>query len=214
MNILPVFSNKIVAAPQKRAIFQKMHRAPSFSVSRHALRALTSRPCCIFICQPFHTGARQILARPSSRIRDGMPRVRGLGAGHKPHRPELPKLPECEKLACRDVFPAHAGTRARKGSRASVHSAKITAGGSPASNAQKQTFCRDSSYSSTWAAPRHGALGPCRRPVEYTCSPVALGRWNRGVWHDSSLEINFVNKCHCHAWPCCGFWRLRWGLFW
>ena len=99
----------------------------------------------------------------------------------RPHRPELTKLPECEKLACRDVFPAHAGTRARKGSRASVHSAKITAGGSPASNAQKQTFCRDSSYSSTWAAPRHGALSPCRRLVECTCSPVALGRWTSGV---------------------------------
>ena len=93
-------------------------------------------------------------------------------------------------------FPCTRWKEGTAGSRASVHSAKITAGDSPASNAQKQTFCRDSSYSSTWAAPRHGALSPCRRLVECTCSPVALGRWtvewNRSVLPDYCIPVYFV----------------------
>ena len=96
-------------------------------------------------------------------------------------------------------FPCTRWKEGTAGSRASVHSAKITAGDSPASNAQKQTFCRDSSYSSTWAAPRHGALSPCRRLVECTCSPVALGRWtvewNRSVLPDYCIAVYFVEVC-------------------
>ena len=112
MNILPVFSDKNCRRPSEASHLSENASRPVLLRLQACLARLDFPPVLHLHLPAISHGCASDFG--TALKQDTGQHAMCAWTWDRPHRPELTKLPECEKLACRDVFPAHAGRRARQ----------------------------------------------------------------------------------------------------